>query len=120
MDTSFINVVIGVIIIVIIFFVFRELFCWYWKINQRIELQEQMLGTMRRILQEIKANGKSQEGSPLPNKPQENRPPDSSPQENKPSLWTSAGQLLSGKKLTVEKPQENKPNSTIIQERLKN
>ena len=27
------------VIIIILFFVLRELFCWYWKINRRISLQ---------------------------------------------------------------------------------
>jgi accessory gene regulator protein AgrB len=32
------GIFISVVVIVVIFLVFREFFCWYWKINQRIAL----------------------------------------------------------------------------------
>ena len=31
-------VVVSIVILVILFLVFRELFCWYWKINERVAL----------------------------------------------------------------------------------
>ena len=34
----------------LIFLLVREIFCWYWKINQRVSLLEQSLETQKRIL----------------------------------------------------------------------
>lgn len=31
--------IVALAILVILFFVLRELFCWYWKINERVSLQ---------------------------------------------------------------------------------
>lgn len=33
-----VEVLISLVIAIIIFLVCREFFCWYWKINQRVEL----------------------------------------------------------------------------------
>lgn len=46
------NVFIGVTLVVlaVLFFVCRELFCWYWKFNRMVELNE----LQRRELVEIK------------------------------------------------------------------
>ncbi len=33
-----VEVLISLVISIIIFLVCREIFCWYWKINQRVEL----------------------------------------------------------------------------------
>lgn len=34
----------------LVFLLVREIFCWYWKINQRVSLLEQSLETQKRIL----------------------------------------------------------------------
>ena len=48
-------VIIGIIIIA----VSREIICWFWKINRRIEIQEQLLERLKEILVELKRNNKS-------------------------------------------------------------
>lgn len=53
--------VIGIIIFLGVLFLIRELVCWYWKINRRIELQEKTLETMLYILEEQKKNNKLHE-----------------------------------------------------------
>lgn len=43
-DASLIGgLVIGIVIFVFIAFVLREIFCWYWKINQIVKIQQAML-----------------------------------------------------------------------------
>lgn len=37
-----VEVLISLVIFVIIFLVCREIFCWYWKINQRVELLKEI------------------------------------------------------------------------------
>ena len=33
------EIILGTLFVsVLLFFIFRELFCWYWKINEHIEL----------------------------------------------------------------------------------
>lgn len=45
----------GIICIVALFFyIFRELFCWYWKINEMMGLQEDQYQTMQEILKELR------------------------------------------------------------------
>jgi len=40
-QTYLINVLIVILVLaIIIFLLFRELFCWYWKINERIKILE--------------------------------------------------------------------------------
>ena len=36
----FIYLILGIVILFGLFLLLRELNCWYWKINRRIELQE--------------------------------------------------------------------------------
>jgi len=50
-------IIIGIILFgILIFFAFREVFCWYWKVNKQIEYQDKMLQVMLRILEEMKKN----------------------------------------------------------------
>ena len=41
-----IGVLIGFAIVVLIFIVLRELFCWYWKINKLVRIQQEILRTL--------------------------------------------------------------------------
>ena len=34
------NVLISIVVLLIVFLIFRELVCWYWKINRIVELLE--------------------------------------------------------------------------------
>jgi hypothetical protein len=40
---------IGLIIIIVIFLICREIICWYWKINQRVLLEENILKELKNI-----------------------------------------------------------------------
>jgi hypothetical protein len=53
MDTLTI-VLIGLSLFVIVFLILREVNCWYWKINKRIELQEMNNKLLREILAVLK------------------------------------------------------------------
>lgn len=48
----------ALIITILVFFLFRELFCWYWKINRSIELQENILKELQKI-NNPESNGKN-------------------------------------------------------------
>lgn len=37
-------------IVVVIFLIFREVFCWYWKINIRISLQKETNLLLKRLI----------------------------------------------------------------------
>lgn len=49
---------IGIIILIAVLFIIRELVCWYWKINKRITIHQELLGTRKRILEEIRKDNK--------------------------------------------------------------
>jgi len=38
------------LVVVIVFLLIREVLCWYWKINTRIELQEEQIKLQKEIL----------------------------------------------------------------------
>ncbi len=44
MDTNvLIGILVSFVIIVVIFFLLREVMCWYWKINRNLKIQEEQL-----------------------------------------------------------------------------
>ena len=49
----------GIVITVILIFALREVYCWYGKINRSIELQEEMAGTLKRILEHLRKDENS-------------------------------------------------------------
>lgn len=46
---EFMPVLVGLAVLIGVFFLLREVFTWYWKINRRVELQEQQLRTLLEI-----------------------------------------------------------------------
>ena len=36
-------------ILIFLFFVLREIFCWYWKVNAQIEILEEILTELKRM-----------------------------------------------------------------------
>ncbi len=48
------NILIIVIVVLVLILIFREVQCWYWKINKRIELQEKQIEILEEILQIVK------------------------------------------------------------------
>lgn len=39
MEQVIITLVVSLAVLIVIFLIFREIVCWYWKINERIRLQ---------------------------------------------------------------------------------
>lgn len=39
-----------------LFLILRELFCWYWKINKRIEQQDEIIQLLRSIIATMQTN----------------------------------------------------------------
>ena len=53
-DTGFLQIIIGLIVVLfIIFLIIRELNCWYWKINKRIELTKQTNFLLEKIYSQL-------------------------------------------------------------------
>jgi hypothetical protein len=40
MDSPIVMAILGIVVVIILFFLLRELFCWYWKINSIVDLLE--------------------------------------------------------------------------------
>lgn len=38
-----------VLFTILLFFLFREVACWYWKINKRLEIEQQILEELRKL-----------------------------------------------------------------------
>lgn len=71
------GIVVFVLIAIIISLVFREVICWYWKINRNVELLIEIRDLLGAIAYHIKGNSQSgvapEPVSTVPSKP----PPDS-------------------------------------------
>lgn len=50
---NFSTIIISVVVFVAVFLILREVFCWYWKINERISLQQEQNGILKKILREL-------------------------------------------------------------------
>jgi len=50
MDQSTITIIGVIVVLVIVFFIARELFCWYWKINERISLMKEQNGLLKTLI----------------------------------------------------------------------
>lgn len=65
------NPIYWIIIGLLIFFVLREIMCWYWRIHERvnnqekqIELLEDILSKLEQINTKVDANKKNDESTP--------------------------------------------------------
>jgi hypothetical protein len=43
------GLLIALAILVILFLIFREILCWYWKINERIELHKELIHEIKKL-----------------------------------------------------------------------
>ena len=50
MDQATITIIGIIVVIIIIFFIARELFCWYWKINKRTALMEEQNELLKTLI----------------------------------------------------------------------
>jgi len=57
MNDLIVYIIIAIVINIIIFLICREIVCWYFKINERIGLQEETNGLLRQILSGMKEPG---------------------------------------------------------------
>jgi hypothetical protein len=53
-----ITLIIVIIVFAVLFLIFREVVCWYWKINQRVQLLEEMKGLFTQIRNKVGAEVK--------------------------------------------------------------
>ncbi len=49
-----------VIVSILLFLLFREFFCWYWKINKRISMTERQVVLLEKILAHLKSTSPNQ------------------------------------------------------------
>ena len=47
-------IAISVLIIIAVMLIFRQINCWYWKINKRVELQQESIEIQKKILELLK------------------------------------------------------------------
>lgn len=50
---DFISLIIFLLVLFLIFLICRELNCWYWKINRRIELLEEQNNSLKEIIEKL-------------------------------------------------------------------
>ena len=46
-DTGVTGALIAIVVVLVIFFIARELVCWYWKINQQVALLTEIRDLLR-------------------------------------------------------------------------
>lgn len=46
--------IIALIVAIVLFFVLRNVNCWYWKINTQIELQHEIIDLLKKIVEQKK------------------------------------------------------------------
>jgi len=63
MDSVLSTIIITIVILVVVFLILREVNCWYWKINERISLQNEQNSILEKILKELKNEPKSKHKS---------------------------------------------------------
>tara|TARA_R110000850_G_scaffold144291_2_gene266409 strand:+ start:206 stop:394 length:189 start_codon:yes stop_codon:yes gene_type:complete len=47
------NIAIAVFVSILVFVVIREVVCWYFKINERIALQQKVLVNQKRVIDQL-------------------------------------------------------------------
>lgn len=45
------GIAIGLIVLIVIFLLLREVACWYWKINERLQLQKKQIQLLETLVQ---------------------------------------------------------------------
>ncbi len=74
------GILLAVLIAIIVFLVLRELVCWYWKINRRVGLLEDIHRSLQILIQnQRRLMAEAEESSPSP------PPPDQNPSSHPPS-----------------------------------
>jgi len=63
MENVLLTIIIVIVILMVVFLVLREVNCWYWKINERISLQQEQNFILKKILKELKNDPKSKQKS---------------------------------------------------------
>jgi hypothetical protein len=49
-----VGILIALIVFIVIFLILRELVMWYWKINERIELQKETNELLKKLIEKQK------------------------------------------------------------------
>ena len=55
-DTSLGTLIVFLVICAVIWLIIRELICWYYKINKRVEQQDEMIRLLRNISSKLGAD----------------------------------------------------------------
>ncbi len=54
MSEPIVGILTALVILIIIFLIIRELVMWYWKINERIELQKETNELLKKLIEKQK------------------------------------------------------------------
>jgi hypothetical protein len=66
---TLIGVVIGVILVVLVFLLIRELNCWYWKINAALEVLREQRDSLQRLERSMQGVARLAASQPPPRPP---------------------------------------------------
>jgi hypothetical protein len=47
---------VGIALLILLFLILREFFCWYWKVNELIVLQNKQLEALNIIIEKLTKN----------------------------------------------------------------
>lgn len=61
MDSTLSIILITLAVVFVIFLIIRDINCWYWKINERVNLQYKEVDGLKQILKELKEIKKLQQ-----------------------------------------------------------
>ena len=93
MDDVIIVIIVTIVSLIILFLIFREIICWYWKINERIKLQKKQNALLANILRVLQGDAPIEIENEIENeKSVETKEPDKPEEEN----------VLNGVKLTED------------------
>lgn len=56
MNDEIVVIIVTLVSLIILFLIFREVICWYWKINERIKLQKKQNDLLANILQALQGD----------------------------------------------------------------
>lgn len=79
-------IIIAIVISIAVFLILREFICWYWKINERVSLLEDILDELKKMNGSEDKDEKKESVSPKaePNKKEEEQEDDEEEEETDP------------------------------------
>lgn len=61
-ENQVIGFLLALVVCVAIFMICREIMCWYWKVNKRLEIEQQILEELRKLNVTMEQNNNTSVG----------------------------------------------------------